>query len=88
MLRESSGPLAGLPWSGGWQGDRERNSGLPGAEPRLWALAWDTAGDPSMELWRREAEEGMPCPDMGGGIACVIPKPLPRVIGQDKLKNV
>ena len=53
LLREMSVALAGLPWKGGLQGDRERNSGLPGAEPRLWTLAWDRAGEPGMVPWRR-----------------------------------
>ena len=88
LLREKSEALAGLPWSGGWQGDRERNSGLPGAEPRLSALAWDRAGEPGSVLWRREAEDGEPCLVTRGDVAAgAIPKLLPlTIIWLDKLK--
>lgn len=71
LLREMSAALAGLPCR---QGDRERNSGLPGAEPRLWTWAWDSAGEPGMEPWRREAVEG------GGAAAVVIPKLPPLAV--------
>lgn len=87
-LREMSVALAGLPWRGVWQGDRERNSGLPGAEPRLWALAWDRAGEPGIVPWRKEAEEGEPCPvTRGDAVAGAIPKLLPlAIIWLDRLK--
>lgn len=85
LLRETSAALAGLPWRGGWQGDREWNSGLPGAELRLWTLTWDRAGEPGITAWRKEGEEGEPCPSMRG--AAGIPKLFPlAVIWTDKLK--
>lgn len=87
LLREMSAALAGLPWRGGWwQGDREWNNGLPGAEPRLWALAWDRAGEPGVVCWSREGEEGEPCLVTRGGAAAGIPKLLPlAIIWLDKL---
>ena len=88
LLRETSVALAGLPWRGGWQGDRERNRGLPGAELRLWAFTWDRAGEPGM-AWRREGEEGEPCPGTRGAAAAAggIPKVFPLVgIWLDRLK--
>lgn len=88
MLREMSVALAGLPWRGGWQGDRERNSGLPGAEPRPWALTWVRAGELGIVLWRREGEEGEPCPGTREGAAAGIPKPPLTVIWLDKLKII
>jgi len=79
--------LAGLPWRGRWQGDRERNNGLPGAEPRLWALVWDRTGEPGNVPWRKDGEEGEPCPGTRGGAAAGSPKLLPlAVIWTDKLK--
>lgn len=80
LPREMSAALAGLPCSGGWQGDREWNSGLPGAEPRLWALAWDRAGEPGAVCWSTEAKEGESCLVMRGGTAAGIPKLLPLTI--------
>lgn len=89
LLREVSVGLAGLPWRGGWQGDRERNRGLPGAEPRLWALAWDRAGELGIVPWRKEVEEGEHCPGTRGGAAAGVPKLLPlAVIWLDKLKKI
>lgn len=90
LLRETSAALAGLPWRGGWQGDRERKRGLPGAEPRLWTLAWHRAGDPGIEPWRREAVEGEPCPGTRGGAAAVdIPKLPPlAIIWLDRLRII
>lgn len=87
LLRETSVALAGLPWRGGWQGDRERNRGLPGAEPRLWTLAWDRAGEPGTVHWRKEGEEGEPCPAMRGGAAADIPKLLPLAAIREELKT-
>lgn len=72
--------LAGLPCSGGWQGDREWNRGLPGAEPRLWALAWDRAGEPGAVCWSAEGKEGESCLVIRGGAAAGIPKLLPLTI--------
>lgn len=87
LLREISLALAGLPWSGGWQGDRERNSGLPGAESKLWAFTWDKAGEPGKGPWRRAAEEGEPCTGTRGGAAAGTPKLVPlAVVWLDKLK--
>lgn len=86
-LRETSVALPGLPWRGGWQGDRERNSGLPGAEPRLWAWVWIRAGELGIVRWRRAGEEGEPCPGTRPGTAAGMPKLLPlAVIWLDKLK--
>lgn len=72
--------LAGLPCSGGWQGDREWNRGLPGAEPRLWDLAWDRAGEPGAVCWSTEGKEGESCLVIRGGAAAGIPKLLPLTI--------
>lgn len=78
LLSETSAALAGLPCRGPWQGDREWNSGLPGAEPRLlWALVWDRAGEPGIAAWSRACEEGEPWPGMA---PTGIPKLPPLVI--------
>lgn len=80
--------LAGLPCSGGWQGDREWNRGLPGAEPRLWALAWDRAGEPGAVCWSTEGKEGESCLVIRGGAAAGIPKLLPlTIIWLDRLNR-
>lgn len=87
MLRESVA-LAGLPWRGRSQGDSERKSGLPGAEPRLCALAWDRAGEPGNAPRRKEGEEGEPWPCTRGGAAAGNPKPLPRAaFWMDELRS-
>lgn len=83
LLREMSEALAGLPWRGdGWEGDREWNSGLPGAEPWPWALMWARAGEPGVAWWSREGEAGEPCLVTWRGVAAVagIPKLPPLAI--------
>lgn len=88
LPREASGPspLAGLPpWKEEWwKGERELNRGLPGAELSVWALVWDTAGEPGMGPGRREVEErgtwGTMAPKEGGTTAPIeaaIPNPPP-----------
>lgn len=82
--RDTSGPLAGLPpWREGWMGDKERNRGLPGAEPSIWALAWDTAGEPGMVPGSREAEGASPAMEVGTPIP--IPNPPTVFIWTGKL---
>lgn len=83
LLREMSEALAGLPWRGDrWEGDREWNSGLPGAEPWPWALMWARAGEPGVAWWSREGEAGEPCLVKWRGAAAVagIPKLPPLAI--------
>ena len=76
LARDTSGPLEGLAGKGGWPGDMEWNSGLPGAEPRLWALDWDTAGEPGWRTWAI-ADELLACPDTAAGIPKLAPKIWP-----------
>lgn len=88
LLNEMSVARPGLLWSGGRLGERKWKSGLPGAEPRSWALAWDNAGEPGTECWRREGEEGQLCLGTRAGAAAGNLKLLPlAVISQDKLER-
>lgn len=80
LLSEMSESLAGLPWRGGWEGDRERNRGLPGAMVRFWAAERDMAGEPGSATWSREAAEGEPSPGKRAGVAADIPKLLPPAV--------
>lgn len=76
LLRDICAVLAGLPWTAGWAGDRERKSGLPGTEARFWALAWLRAGETGRAPWMRDAAEGELDPAAGGGTT-VGPRKLP-----------
>lgn len=88
LLSEMSVARPGLLWSGGWLGERKWNRGLPGAEPRSQALAWDNAGEPDIGCWSREGEEGQLCLGTRAGAAAGILKLLPpAVIWQDKLEE-
>lgn len=89
LFSEMSVVRPGLLWRGGWLGDKKWNSGLPGAEPRSRALAWDNAGEPGIVCWRREGEEGQFCLDTRAGTAAGILKPHPPVvIWLDKLEKI
>lgn len=88
LLREMSAPLPELPWRGGWQGDREQNTGLPGAT--VWFWERDKAGELGIEVWKREAAGLALCTGMKAGAgAAVIPKMLPAaVIWLDNLNKI
>lgn len=89
LFSEMSVARPGLLTRGGWLGDRNWKSGLPGAEPRSRALAWDNAGEPGIVWWRREGEEGQFCLGIRAGTAAGILKSLPpAVIWVDKLEKI